>query len=226
MALPRQFSQLPEKLDCFYGCGEALGAYRLNNIRVRPCIITSRPILIGSGCGEHNNGQKTKLLIRADALQNSESVHFWHVDVKKNPSRARGRAGITVFAAMLKIIKALFTVVHHLKRLLPEERNKILLVGYQAIGTRGWRLQQGEKQLKMHGSFVPCRAEVQTVRGFSAHGDQADLIDWLSTTARPPERTFLVHGEAESLAAMEEAVRDRLGWPTEIPEYMSSVELA
>jgi len=116
-------------------------------------------------------------------------------------------------------------VVHHLERLLPEEQNKILLVGYQAVGTRGWRLQQGEKRIKMHGKWIPRRAEVQSIRGFSAHGDEQDLLDWLSTAARPPERTFLVHGEDESLAAMEGAVRDRLGWPTAIPEYLGSVEL-
>ena len=116
-------------------------------------------------------------------------------------------------------------VIHHLKRLLPEKRNKILLVGYQAAGTRGWRLQQGEEQIKMHGQMVPRRAEVVNIRGFSAHGDEADLLDWLSTAARPPQRTFLVHGEPESIAAMEGAVRDRLGWPTSIPEYLESVEL-
>ncbi len=77
----------------------------------------------------------------------------------------------------------------------------------------------------MHGQMVPVRAEVRNIRGFSAHGDETDLLDWLSTAARPPKRTFLVHGEPESLTAMEAAVRDRLGWPTEIPEYMSSVEL-
>ena len=155
-------------------------------------------------------------------LRDDNTHYVRSVEESKRLNALRGPAIIVSASGMLTGGR----VVHHLKRLLPEERNKILLVGYQAIGTRGWRLQQGEKQLKMHGSFVPCRAEVQTVRGFSAHGDQADLIDWLSTTARPPERTFLVHGEAESLAAMEEAVRDRLGWPTEIPEYMSSVELA
>jgi metallo-beta-lactamase family protein len=116
-------------------------------------------------------------------------------------------------------------VIHHLKRLLPEERNKILLVGYQAAGTRGWRLRQGEEQIKMHGQMIPCRAEVVNIRGFSAHGDETDLLDWLSTAPRPPQRTFLVHGEPESLESMEEAVRERLGWPTEIPEYMGSAEL-
>jgi metallo-beta-lactamase family protein len=76
----------------------------------------------------------------------------------------------------------------------------------------------------MHGQMIPCRAEVVNIRGFSAHGDETDLLDWLSTTARPPQRTFLVHGEPESLAAMEGAVRDRLGWPTSIPEYLETVE--
>jgi metallo-beta-lactamase family protein len=154
-------------------------------------------------------------------LRDDNTHYVRSVEESKRLNGLRGPAIIVSASGMLTGGR----VVHHLKRLLPEERNKILLVGYQAVGTRGWRLQQGEKQIKMHGNWVPCRAEVQSIRGFSAHGDQADLLDWLSTTARPPERTFLVHGEAESLAAMEEAVRDRLGWPTEIPEYMSSVDL-
>jgi metallo-beta-lactamase family protein len=116
-------------------------------------------------------------------------------------------------------------VLHHLKRLLPDAENKILLVGYQAVGTRGWRLQRGEKEIKVHGRRIRRRAEVLNVGGFSAHGDEQDLLDWLASTSRPPERVLLVHGEAEGLAAMARAVRDRFGWRTGIPEYMGSVEI-
>jgi metallo-beta-lactamase family protein len=154
-------------------------------------------------------------------LRDDNTHYVRSVEASKRLNSLRGPAIIVSASGMLTGGR----VIHHLERLLPEERNKILLVGYQAIGTRGWRLQQGEKRIKMHGQWVPCRADVQSIRGFSAHGDQADLLDWLSTAPRPPKRLFLVHGEPESLAAMEEAVRDRLGWPAEIPEYLTSAEL-
>lgn len=154
-------------------------------------------------------------------LRDNNTFYVRSVEESKRLNGLRAPAIIVSASGMLTGGR----VIHHLKRLLPEERNSILLVGYQAVGTRGWRLQQGEEQIKMHGQLVPRRAEVVNIRGFSAHGDEKDLIDWLSSAARPPKRTFLVHGEPESLSAMERAVRDRLGWPTEIPEYMSTVEL-
>jgi metallo-beta-lactamase family protein len=154
-------------------------------------------------------------------LRDDNTHYVRSVEESKRLNGLRGPAIIVSASGMLTGGR----VIHHLKRLLPEERNSILLVGYQAAGTRGWRLQQGEKQIKMHGKMVPCRAQVLNIRGFSAHGDEVDLLDWLSTAPRPPERTFLVHGEPESLAAMEGAVRGRLGWPTAIPEYLETVEL-
>lgn len=77
----------------------------------------------------------------------------------------------------------------------------------------------------MHGRQIRRRAEVLNVGGFSAHGDEQDLLDWVASAAQPPERVLLVHGEAEGLAAMAQAVREHLGWRTGIPEYLSSVEL-
>jgi hypothetical protein len=136
------------------------------------------------------------------------------VEESKRLNRLRGPAIIVSASGMLTGGR----VLHHLERLLPETRNKILLVGYQAVGTRGWRLQQGEREIKVHGRMVPRRAEVQSIEGFSAHGDEADLLDWLSTAPRPPQRVFLVHGEAQGLAAMRKAVRERLGWPAAFRE--------
>lgn len=154
-------------------------------------------------------------------LRDTNTHYVRSSDESKRLNQLQGPAIIVSSSGMLTGGR----VVHHLKRLLPEERNKILLVGYQAVGTRGWRLQQGEKQIKAHGRWIPRRAEVLSIGGFSAHGDEQDILDWLSTASEPPKRTFLVHGEPESLAAMESAVRDQLGWPTEIPEYQSYVRI-
>lgn len=116
-------------------------------------------------------------------------------------------------------------VLHHLKQRLPDERTTVLLVGYQAAGTRGWSLQNGARSLRMHGEDVPVRARVLTLSGLSAHGDEDELARWLATLPRPPQRTFCIHGEPPSLAAM----RDRLsaqGWSATVPRPGEEVELA
>ena len=115
-------------------------------------------------------------------------------------------------------------VLHHLGRRLPDERTTVLLVGYQAPGTRGWSLQNGAQTLRIHGEEVPVRARVVTLTGFSAHGDMDEVARWVATVPRPPARSFCVHGEPPALAA----VRDRLaaqGWSAFVPRLGEEVEL-
>jgi len=116
-------------------------------------------------------------------------------------------------------------VVHHLSNRLPDKRNTVLLVGYQAEGTRGRALLDGAKKLKMHGQFVPVNAGFASISGLSAHGDQRDLMRWLSSFRRAPRRVFLVHGEEEGLNGLDAQIRERLKWPTRIPSYLERVEL-
>jgi len=116
-------------------------------------------------------------------------------------------------------------VVHHLANRLPDKRNTVLLVGFQAEGTRGRALLGGAKELKIHGQFVPVKAEVTSISGLSAHGDQRDLMRWLSGFRRVPRRAFLVHGEEEGLNGLSQQIRERLKWPTHIPDYLERVEL-
>lgn len=109
-------------------------------------------------------------------------------------------------------------VVHHLKHLLPHPRNSVVLVGFQAVGTRGRALRDGATQLKMHGRYVPVRAEVASVDGFSVHADQDDLMAWLSSAPDEPEVVYVVHGEPSASAALAERVRDELGWMAVVPD--------
>jgi metallo-beta-lactamase family protein len=102
-------------------------------------------------------------------------------------------------------------VVHHLARLAPDHRNTVLLVGFQAPGTRGRLLADGARQVKLLGRYVRVRAEVLEIDTFSVHADQSELLGWLDTADRPPEAVYVVHGEAaaaEELAARIDA-RDR-----------------
>ena len=115
-------------------------------------------------------------------------------------------------------------VLHHLARRLPDARTTVLLVGYQAAGTRGWSLQSGAATVRIHGEDVPVKARVASIGGFSAHADEGEISRWLASFPSRPGRTFLVHGEGPALAAAKERM-DRLGWPAHVPAHLEQVAL-
>ena len=108
-------------------------------------------------------------------------------------------------------------VVHHLRHLLPDPKNAVVLVGYQAVGTRGRDLAEGVPQLKMHGRYVPVRAEVAQVEGFSVHADGDEIIAWLAGIPEPPQAAYVVHGEPRAAGALAGRIRDELGWLAVVP---------
>jgi metallo-beta-lactamase family protein len=116
-------------------------------------------------------------------------------------------------------------ILHHLKHRLPRKSTVVLLVGYQAEGTRGRLLLEGAPAIKIHGEQVPVHAAVRFVDGFSAHADEPELLRWLSGFTRPPGRVFLVHGEPDSAAALAAAIRRKFGWQAEIPQYGQRISL-
>jgi metallo-beta-lactamase family protein len=117
-------------------------------------------------------------------------------------------------------------ILHHLAHRLPDPRTTVLLVGFQAAGTRGRSLQDGARTLKMFGEQVPVRARVETVHGLSAHADQAELLRWLGGFTRAPRTTYLVHGEPEAARAMAEAITARYGWTVRIAQDGEEVDIA
>jgi metallo-beta-lactamase family protein len=112
-------------------------------------------------------------------------------------------------------------VLHHLQRFLPDERNTVLLVGYQAPGTRGRSLEDGVQELKMHGQYVPVRARVRKLSGLSAHADYREIIDWLRDSHVTPQRVFVTHGEPAAADAMRRHLRDHLRWDAVVPDHRS-----
>ncbi len=116
-------------------------------------------------------------------------------------------------------------VLHHLANLLPDARNTVLFVGYQAAGTRGRLLCDGAKQVKMQGQFVPVGARIRQIDSMSAHADANEIMRWLSGFSRPPKLTCLVHGEAAALTALEHRISVERGWPTHIARYLERIEL-
>lgn len=109
-------------------------------------------------------------------------------------------------------------VLHHLKRLLPEGRNSVVLVGYQAVGTRGHALLSGAETLRIHGEEVPVRATVAPIPAFSVHADRSELLDWLGSAPTPPNRVLVVHGDKEASSSLAKTVTARFGWDAHAPE--------
>jgi metallo-beta-lactamase family protein len=102
-------------------------------------------------------------------------------------------------------------VLHHLEHLLPDERNAVVLTGYQAIGTRGRALADGAQHLKMHGRQVGVRAEILTDDEFSVHADASELLDWLIALSPAPSQVYCVHGDPASARALAAAATATLG---------------
>lgn len=108
-------------------------------------------------------------------------------------------------------------VLHHLKGLAPDRRNTVVLAGFQAAGTRGARLQQGERTLRIHGEDVAVRAEVMSLPGMSAHADAAQLVQWLATAPQAPQQVFITHGEPGAADALRQRIERELHWPASVP---------
>ncbi len=116
-------------------------------------------------------------------------------------------------------------ILHHLAYRLPESQNTVLFIGYQAKGTRGRTILEGKPEVKIHGQKVPVRARVESISGFSGHGDYQEIIAWLKAFNKKPKKTFIVHGEPEASQAMAEHIRQELNWETVIPKFGDHFEL-
>jgi metallo-beta-lactamase family protein len=116
-------------------------------------------------------------------------------------------------------------VLHHLARFLPDSRSTVILVGFQAEGTRGRRLQCHERVLKLLGRYVPVRATVVDVPELSVHADRDELLDWMRSAPDAPETTFVVHGEPDAAAALCRAIEGDLGRAAVVPKYLERVRL-
>jgi metallo-beta-lactamase family protein len=117
-------------------------------------------------------------------------------------------------------------VLHHLARGLPDERNTVLFVGFQAAGTRGRALIEGAGHVKMLGREVPVRAKIEKLNEMSAHADADEILRWLRTFPSPPRITFLVHGEPPAQAALRARIEKELGWSVRVPEHEERVVLS
>jgi metallo-beta-lactamase family protein len=117
-------------------------------------------------------------------------------------------------------------ILHHLMRRLPDPKNLVLFIGFQAPGTRGATIKSGARVVKMFGEEVPIRAQVAALEQFSDHADTPELLEWLRTFPKAPGTTYLVHGEPDASAALREVMKSQLWWNVQVAEYLEKVPLA
>lgn len=117
-------------------------------------------------------------------------------------------------------------VVHHLAHQLPDHRNTVVLTGYQAVGTRGRQLLEGARQVKIHGQYVPVRAEIVDDSSYSVHADADELVGWLASAPQPPQVVYVVHGEPDASRLLAERIDRDLGIIAVVPRIDERVLLS
>ena len=116
-------------------------------------------------------------------------------------------------------------VQHHLAQRLPDPRNLVLFIGFQAPGTRGAQIKSGAPEVKIFGQIIPVRAQVAALEQFSDHADPPELLQWLHTFTNAPRITYLVHGEPDAAAALRQTISKDLGWRVEVAQWLQKVGL-
>jgi metallo-beta-lactamase family protein len=116
-------------------------------------------------------------------------------------------------------------VLHHLKELLPDAKNAIVFAGFQAGGTRGAAMIDGQDLIKIHGQYFPVRAEIAHIDSMSAHADYLELLDWASKLKHAPKHAYITHGEPDAADAMRLKVQEKLHWSCSVPDYGDTVSL-
>ena len=116
-------------------------------------------------------------------------------------------------------------ILHHLAQRLPEPKNLVLFIGFQAPGTRGFAIKSKSDEVKIFGDFVPIRAQVAALEQFSDHADPPELLQWLRTFGNRPATTYLVHGEPDASGQLRELMEKELGWRVQVAKYLEKVEV-
>jgi metallo-beta-lactamase family protein len=116
-------------------------------------------------------------------------------------------------------------ILHHLAQRLPDPRNLVLFIGFQAPGTRGFAIKSGTEEIKIFGDYVPIRAQVAALEQFSDHADPPELLQWLRTFRNRPATTYLVHGEPVASSQLRDLMKKELGWNVEVAQYLAKLEI-
>jgi metallo-beta-lactamase family protein len=116
-------------------------------------------------------------------------------------------------------------ILHHLAQRLPDPKNLVLFIGFQAPGTRGFTIKSGAPEVKIFGEITPIRAQIAALEQFSDHADTPELLQWLHTFQQKPAATYLVHGEPAASSQLRDAMAKELGWNVQVAQWMQKVEV-
>ncbi|WP_394350983.1 MBL fold metallo-hydrolase RNA specificity domain-containing protein [Acidiluteibacter ferrifornacis] len=139
----------------------------------------------------------------------------WEVIDKKEPKIIIAGSGMITGGRVLT----------YLEQYIDQPETAVLLAGYQAEGTRGRQLLEGNTEIKINGKYYAVNAKIYNIQSLSAHADQQELLDWMSDIEKAPKETFIVHGEAQVADKFRVKIKDHLGWKCSIPELYSIHEL-
>lgn len=171
---------------------------------------------------EHDHEYASILMKKRHPLRTASMTTTSTRDESRRLNNMRGARIIISASGMLTGGR----VLHHAMRILPDENATIIFVGYQAAGTTGRRVQDGEREVKIMKNWIPVRCHVEKVQGFSAHADWKAVLRWLSPLqANPPKMVFTTHGEPDAAQAMAGHIHDEFGWNVSVPQFEETVEL-
>lgn len=171
---------------------------------------------------EHDREYASILANKRHPLRTASMTTASSRDESKHLNELRGARIIISASGMLSGGR----VLHHAMRLLPNENATLVFVGYQAAGTTGRRIQDGEREVRIMKHWIPVKCHIEKVEGFSAHADWKAVIKWLSGLRSTPKTVFTTHGEPDAADAMAEHIREEFGWNVVVPSYEQVVELS
>jgi metallo-beta-lactamase family protein len=171
---------------------------------------------------EHDEDYASILNLKRHPLRTNSMITATSREDSKRLNSATGARVIVSASGMMTGGR----VLHHALRLVSDPEATIVFVGYQAAGTLGRRIQDGEPEVKILGQWVPVRCRKEKIGGFSAHADWKEVLRWLEgMEGGGPRTTFLTHGEPEAANAMAGHIKEKFGWNVHVPQYGEHVEL-
>jgi len=163
------------------------------------------------------------LEIRGKNLFHPQKIHFYtEREQSISINNIKNRAIIISASGMVTGGR----ILHHMEQRLPDRQNTILFIGFQAEGTRGRAILEGNETVKIHGKKIDIRANIEQISGFSAHADYNEILAWLMGFNRPPKKIFVVHGEKRASEALAEKIRNFMRTEVIIPQFGEQFDLA
>jgi len=201
--------------------------YHVNKLKAEGKLAASVPVYLNSPMAanvteifRHHPGELRLTRPQCEAMCNAATV----VSSAEESEQLNRKSGPMIIVSANGMATG-GRVVHHLKAFAPDARNTILFVGYQAGGTRGAAMLAGAPEVKIHGSYVPVRAEIANLSTLSAHADYEEILKWLGSFKSRPCKTFITHGDPTPADALRVRIAERLGWDCHVPDYLETVEL-